>query len=138
MQGKVESEPQHFRIPDKPDAEDDRNQGHDAQRHCGITNSEEVIKNRPHAERCKDGEGITDRNVWKEISGLAHEEKSAPRAARWAVEIAVEQFTFAADRATQSQQRSELHSSILSPAAILVLCQTTVLMSFPWWICPKS
>src|SRR5262249_3367954 len=160
MQCEVEGQPKDLGIPHKPHAEEKGNRDHDGQRDGGITDCQQIVKHRPRAKRGDNRECVADRNVRQEISAFAHEEKSAAWTANWTIKISAKQFSFTTNRTSQTQQRSKLHTFILTngmspqrhrrhgeiperakfselairrlaPADILHLCQTTVLMWCP-------
>ena len=120
MQREVQRQPEDLRVSNERDAEEDRDCDHDAERDGRISHAEDEIEERPGNQRCHYGEGVPDRNVRQKISALAHEEVSAARAAFRAIEVAAKQFALAAYRASQSQQRAQLHGTRFSVNSIYV------------------
>jgi len=87
---------------------------HYRQRHRSIPDPEGVTHQRPGPQRCQHRECVADDDMRKEIAALAHEEITAARTSFRTIEVTTEQLAFAAYRASQSQERAELHSAILS------------------------
>jgi uncharacterized protein YajQ (UPF0234 family) len=61
--------------------------------------------------------------VGQEISALAHEEKSAAWTANRTIKISAKQFSYTTNRTSQAQQRSKLHTFILTNG--MCLCGDT-------------
>src|SRR5262245_1573104 len=113
VQRKVQSKPQHLRVANEPNAEQNGNGYHHPQSDCGIFDSEDVTHERPTPQGCQHGDGVADRHMRQEVPAFAHEVITTTRAPFRTVEVALEQLALAAYWASQSQKCSELHDSIL-------------------------
>src|SRR5215471_2072015 len=120
MQCEIEGKPERFRIAHEPHTEEERDSDHDAERQCRVSDSKDVIKERPGPKCGQHGKAVADGNVRQEVAAFPHEEVAAAWTASGTVEIPVEQFSFSANRTTQPQQSSKLHISILAAQLILL------------------
>src|SRR5262245_5173736 len=106
MQCEVEGQPQHLRVADEPNTEENRHSDHDRQRQTRDPNPGQVIHERARSERRENRESVSDCDVGKEISALTHEKITAGGTAFRTIEVSAEKLPFTADRAAQSEQRT--------------------------------
>jgi len=109
MHPQIEGEPEHLRIPDKPDSEKKRSRDDYEKRDRRRLHTENESQERPRSESDKDREAITDGNMRQKVSGFPHKEVTAIRAACRAIEITAEQLTLFANRTQQLEERKECH-----------------------------
>jgi uncharacterized protein YajQ (UPF0234 family) len=120
MQCEIEGQPERFRIAHEPHTKQERDSDHDAKRQCRVSNSKDVIKERPGSKRSQHRETIANGDMRQKVTAFPHEEVAAAWTASGTVEISIEQFSFSTNRTAQSQQRSKLHISILAAQLILL------------------
>src|SRR5215831_21041571 len=100
MQCEIDGKPECFRIAHEPHTEQERDRDHDTERQCRVSNSKDVIKERPGSECDQNGKAVADGNVRQEVAGFPHEKVAAAWTASGTIEIPVEQFSFSANRTT--------------------------------------
>jgi uncharacterized protein YajQ (UPF0234 family) len=120
MQCEIEGQPERFRIAHEPHTKQERDSDHDAKRQCRVSNSKDIIKERPGSKRSQHRETIANGDMRQKVTAFPHEEVAAAWTASGTVEISIEQFSFSTNRTAQSQQRSKLHISILAAQLILL------------------
>ena len=120
MQCEIEGQPERFRIAHEPHTKQERDSDHDAKRQCRVSNSKDVIKERPGSKRSQHRETIANGDMRQKVTAFPHEEVTAAWTTSGTVEISIEQFSFSTNRTTQSQQGSKLHISILAAQLILL------------------
>src|SRR5207249_4224440 len=97
-------------VAQKPNAEENSGNDH-ARQYQGVgTDPENVLQQRPDAQGNQNRDAITDRDVGKKVSALAHEEVAADWAAARRVEVSVENRRVVADWAAQMDDRRQTHT----------------------------
>src|SRR5262249_18785174 len=99
MQREIDGEPEGFGITNEQDAEYNGNGYNDDERNRGALDSQHVPHEGPGTQRDQDGKCVSNRNVRKKVSALAHEKIAAAGASDRAVKISLKQFSISTDRA---------------------------------------